>query len=545
MGRPSVMAILEESGHCARLGQPDAFTEQVTWLLSATGQEARSSNKVKEQQTMTQQTMDFSTRVFDKEYITLAGRREAIIRGGRHLLERLPRAFEGISQIGVIGWGPQGSAQARNLRDSLAGTSVQVTVGLRAGSASADEARAAGFREEDGTLGEMFEVIGNSDMVLLLISDAAQTDLYERIFAALRPGTTLGFAHGFMLGYLEGQGKRFPADVDVIAVCPKGMGPSVRALYLQGAAVNGAGINASFAVHQDVTGRATDRALGWSVALGSPCTFQTTLRSEYLSDLTGERAALLAAVHGIVESLYRRYKSQGMSAEDAFRHSAESVTGPISKTISRDGLLGLYQKLDATGQARFAQGYSVAYPVGLELVTEIYDEVSSGNEIRSVVLAGKRLVRFPMSKIDQTEMWQVGQKVRASRVEEEIPLAPFTAGVFCGVMMAQVDVLLQAGHPYSEIANESVIEAVDSLLPYMRARGIAYMVDNCSTTARLGGRKWAPRFDYLLTQLAYPQADDRPEDIDNGPAEAFADHPIHEILRICAEMRPPVDIFVE
>jgi ketol-acid reductoisomerase len=117
------------------------------------------------------------------------------------------------------------------------------------------------------------------------------------------------------MGFLTDEGKSFPSDVDVVAVCPKGMGASVRALYLQGADVNGAGINASFAVHQDVTGKATDRALGWSVALGAPYTFQTTLGSEYLSDLSGERAMLLAGVHGIVESLYRRFRNQGMSDE--------------------------------------------------------------------------------------------------------------------------------------------------------------------------------------------------------------------------------------
>jgi ketol-acid reductoisomerase len=493
---------------------------------------------------MNDQVLDFETAVFDKEYITVADRREAIVRGGRHLFDRLPRAFEGVEQIGVIGWGPQGSAQAQNLRDSLNGA-VRVTVGLRSGSGSVERARGAGFREEDGTLGEMFEVIASSDMVLLLISDAAQTELYEKIFAALRPGTTVGFSHGFLMGFLTDQGKSFPSDVDVVAVCPKGMGASVRALYLQGADVNGAGINASFAVHQDVTGKATDRALGWSVALGAPYTFRTTLRSEYLSDLSGERAMLLAGVHGIVESLYRRFRDQGMSDEAAFQHSVESVTGPISKTISKDGLDGLYRRLDADGREIFAQAYSAAYPVGLELTHEIYDEVRSGNEIRSVVLAGERLARFPMGQIDQADMWRVGQKVRADRVEDSIPLDPFTAGVFCGVMMAQVDALLEAGHPYSEIANESVIEAVDSLNPYMHARGVAYMVDNCSTTARLGARKWAPRFDYMLTQQAYPAIDDEQKAVDTTPFASFEGHVIHDVLRTCAQMRPSVDIFVQ
>jgi len=493
---------------------------------------------------MSEQVLDFQTSVFDKEYITLGDRREAIVRGGRHLFDRLPAAFEGVGQIGVIGWGPQGSAQARNLRDSVAGA-VRVTVGLRADSASFADARAAGFSEADGTLGEMFEVIAGSDLVILLIADAAQAELYEQIFAALRPGSTLGFSHGFLLGYLSNQGIPFPAGVDVIAVCPKGMGKSVRALYEQGREVNGAGINASFAVQQDVTGRATERALGWSVALGAPFTFQTTLRSEYLSDLSGERAVLLGGVHGIVESLYRRYRDQGMTDENAFRHSVESVTGPISRIISKDGLDGVYKRLNVDGREVFAEAYSAAYPVGLELTQEIYDEVLSGNEIRGVVLAGRRFARFPMGKIDQADMWQVGQKVRADRVEDEIPLDPFTAGVFCGVMMGQVDALIERGHPYSEIANESVIEAVDSLNPYMHARGVAYMVDNCSTTARLGARKWAPRFDYLLTQRAYPAIDSEIEKLDTTPFDGFTNHVIHPVLRVCAELRPSVDIFVE
>ncbi|MFC0434655.1 ketol-acid reductoisomerase [Kutzneria buriramensis] len=487
--------------------------------------------------------LDFDTKVFDKEYIAVADRQEPIVRGGRHLFDRLPAAFDGVRQLGVIGWGPQGTAQAQNLRDSL-GDAVRVVVGLRTNSTSWDAAVRAGFTPEDGTLGEMYDVIRRSDMVILLISDGAMAESYQDVFAALRPGATLGLSHGFLLGHLEQAGDAFPEDIDVIAVCPKGMGASVRALYLQGQEVNGAGINASFAVHQDVTGRAVDRALGWSVGLGAPYTFRTTLRSEYLSDLSGERGILAGGVHGIVESLYRRFRDQGMSDEDAFRHSAESVTGPISRTISRDGLLGVYRLLDADGRKVFAEAYSVSYPVGLELIHEIYDEVRSGDELRSVVLAGKRLARFPMGKIDQADMWRVGQKVRADRLEDDIPLDPFTAGVFIGVMMAQIDALLEFGHPYSEIANESVIEAVDSLNPYMHARGIAYLVDNCSITARLGARKWAPRFDYALTQRAYPVVDDE-QTVDIEVFGEFEDHVVHEVLRVCAQMRPSVDIFVE
>lgn len=187
---------------------------------------------------------------------------EAIVRGGRDLFPLLPKAFAGVSQIGVVGWGPQGSAQAQNLRDSLVGTDIRVVVGLREGSSSRAEATDAGFSVDDGTLATVEEVVSGSDMVLLLISDGALATRYQEIFDLLRPGTTLGLSHGFLVGHLANTGGAFPTDIDVIAVCPKGMGKSVRALYAQGAEVNGAGINASFAVHQDVTGHATDRALG-------------------------------------------------------------------------------------------------------------------------------------------------------------------------------------------------------------------------------------------------------------------------------------------
>jgi len=149
-----------------------------------------------------------------------------------------------------------------------------------------------------------------------------------------------------------------------------------------------------------------------------------------------------------------------------------------------------------------------------------------------------------MPTIDQTEMWHVGETVRAARVEDDIPLDPFTAGAYVATMMAQIDVLTEAGHPLSEIVNESVIEATDSLNPYMHARGIAYMVDNCSVTARLGSRKWAPRFDYALTQRAYPVIDDE-QSVNLEKFAKFEEHVVHEVLRVCAGMRPSVDIFVE
>ncbi len=483
--------------------------------------------------------LELFTRVFDVEKIRLSGTEEYIVRGGRDLFEKLPQALEGIRQIGVIGWGSQGPAQALNLKESLQASSITVKVGLREGSGSMDEARAAGFTEENGTLGEMYSVISESDLVLLLISDAAQAENHERIFDALKPGATLGLSHGFLLGYLKTVGAPFPPNVNVIAVCPKGMGPSVRRLYEQGREVNGAGINASIAIQQDIDDRATDYALGWSIALGAPFTFQTTLDKEYLSDIYGERGILLGAVHGIVESLYRRYVSQGLTEEDAFDHSCESITGPISRCISHHGILRLYEDLDDSGKAEFRRAYCAAYRPAQEILLEIYDDVANGNEIRSVYAAHKR--GFPIGEIDGTRMWEVGKEVRDRRVEDEIPINAFTAGVYCATMIAQVDILAEKGHTYSEICNESVIECVDSLNPYMHFKGVSHMIDNCSTTARLGARKWAPRFDYNLTQQAYV-AIDNGEALDDGIFDRFLAHEVHDSLATCAELRPSVDI---
>jgi len=485
--------------------------------------------------------LDFDTKVFEKEKIRIGDMDEYVVRGGRHLFPLLPRAFEGIKQIGVLGWSSQGPAQAQNLRDSLAGTDIKVKVGLRANSASIPHAEAVGFTQANGTLGEMFDVIAESDLVLLLIADGAQAQNYKEILAAIRPGATLGLSHGFLLGYLKSIGETFPPDINVIAVCPKGMGPSVRRLYEQGKEVNGAGINSSFAIDQDINGQATDYALGWSVALGSPWTFQTTLESEYKSDIFGERGILLGAVHGIVESLYRWFISHGQSREEAFTNSVESITGPISQMISKNGILAVYESLDAEGQETFRRTYSAAYHPAFEILMEIYTEVASGNEIRSVIEGNNRNKRYPMGKIDGTEMWQVGVDVRAHRQPDQTPINPVTAGVYIATMMAQVDLLKEHGHPYSEIANESIIEAVDSLNPYMHYKGVAYMIDNCSTTARLGARKWAARFDYILSQQAFTALDQNAQ-VDEELVENFMTNNIHQVLATCAEMRPSVDI---
>lgn len=304
------------------------------------------------------------------------------------------------------------------------------------------------------------------------------------------------------MGYLQSRGEKFPDHFGVVAVCPKGVGPSVRRLYEQGRSVNGAGINASFAVHQDIpNGNAVDVALGWSIAIGSPYTFQTTLESEYKSDIFGERGILLGAVHGICEVLYRHLRRQGVDANNAYLRVVEGITRPISLTISHEGINALYNKFHADEKKQFEKAYTAAYKPAMEILIEIYEEVAGGREILSVVDHCSRHASFPFENIATTELWNVAESVRAKGVSNDnVPLDPLVAGVYTATMVAQCDLLMAAGHAYSEVANESVIEAVDSLNPYMRFKGVSYMVDNCSTTARLGSRKWAPRFDYIFDQ---------------------------------------------
>ena len=180
-------------------------------------------------------------------------------------------------------------------------------------------------------------------------------------------------------------------------------------------------------------------ALAWAVGLGSPYTFETTLESEYKSDIFGERGILLGAVHGIAESLYSRFVDKGEAKDEAFINSAESITGPISTTISRSGLRAVYDELEENEKAVFRRAYNAAYHPCREILEEIYDDVASGNEVRSVIQATRRHGRYPMGKIDSTDMWQVGEKVRADSTRNYAPLHAETAGVYLACMMAQVD----------------------------------------------------------------------------------------------------------
>ena len=199
----------------------------------------------------------------------------------------------------------------------------------------------------------------------------------------------------------------------MIAVCPKGMGDSVRRLYGQGETINGAGINA--ASRSTRPGRPRAAIALWPGRSGWARRTRSGPRwpDEYRSDIVGERAILLGAVHGLVEALYRHFRLDGADPETAYERSTESITGPIARTISDDGLAAVRAACWRAGPVR--PRVRAAYRPARDLVAEIYDEVADGTELRSVILAEQRLATRPMTEIGGSPMWSDGTEVRARR----------------------------------------------------------------------------------------------------------------------------------
>lgn len=474
---------------------------------------------------------------FPLKQIVLARTTEQIYTGSQSEFPAVAAALSvaGIQEIMVIGYKSQGRAQPLNFRDTLraGGSSAQIRIGLRPGSASIAIAKADGFDVVDPSIG-----VTTADLVISLIADSAQVELYEDgFFDRMKYGATLGFSHGFLAKYLDVTGQEFPSHINVIGMCPKGMGDSVRRLYTQGS-----GINSSIAIGQWQGIYAMDVAVAWAVAVGSPVIFETTLLKEADSDIFGERGILLGALWAIVTELFRYYRDIGMSDSEAFRMAVESLTGPIRMTLSKQGLLGMYESLSSSDQPVFRDAYNRAYGPFRGLMEELYDEVRSGREIFRIIDAAKRNQK--MGKIDTTPMWaKTGKTVRAGRRTcSPVSINPFTAGIFVAGMMAQIDVLRHFEHFWSEICNESIIEALDSLIPYMHAQGISNMVDNCSMTARRGTRMWGPRFMQMLCDEVLAV------DPEGTVPDHFADflvHDVHGALAECMTLRPPIDIAVE
>ncbi|OYZ43556.1 MAG: ketol-acid reductoisomerase, partial [Sphingobacteriales bacterium 24-40-4] len=234
--------------------------------------------------------------------------------------------------VAIIGYGVQGPGQALNLRDN----GIRVIIGQRKDSKTWDKAIADGWVPGE-TLFEIEEAAEKGTIIQYLLSDAGQIALWPTIKKYLTPGKALYFSHGFGITYKEQTGIVPPADVDVILVAPKGSGTSLRRLFLAGK-----GLNSSFAIHQDATGKGRTRAIALGIGVGSGYLFETDFRKEVYSDLTGERGTLMGAIAGIFEAQYNTLRRNGHSPSEAFNETVEELTQSLMPLVAENGMDWMY-----------------------------------------------------------------------------------------------------------------------------------------------------------------------------------------------------------
>jgi ketol-acid reductoisomerase len=314
--------------------------------------------------------------------------------------------------IAILGYGVQGPAQALNMRDN----GFKVIVGQKQGSPTWDKALADGWKPGE-SLFSLEEAAERGTVIQYLISDAGQKLMWPKIKPHLKPGDALYFSHGFAVVYKEQTGVIPPEYVDVILVAPKGSGRSVRRNFL-----DGSGINSSYAVAQDYTGRGRERALALGIAIGSGYLFLTTFQNEVFSDLTGERGVLMGALAGLMEAQYSTLRSHGHSPSEAFNETVEELTQSLIRLVGENGMDWMYANCSTTAQ-RGALDWRHEFRKAVEPVFErLYQSVESGEETRIVLQANsspdyKTCLVKELSEMGGSEMWQTGKAVRSLRPE--------------------------------------------------------------------------------------------------------------------------------
>ena len=326
----------------------------------------------------------------------------------------LQQAREILSEeiVAVLGYGVQGPGQSLNLRDN----GINVIVGQRQNSPSWDRAEDDGF--VPGTsLFEIEEAAQKATVVQFLLSDAGQVATWPRIKECLNPGDALYFSHGFGIVYKDQTGIIPPDNVDVILVAPKGSGRTVRTNFL-----DGSGINSSFAIKQDFTGRARERTLALGIAIGSGYLFPTTFENEVYSDLTGERGVLLGCLAGVMEAQYNLLRKHGHSPSEAFNETVEELTQSLIRLVAENGMDWMYSNCSTTAQ-RGALDWSPRFRDAVTPVfDELYQSVISGSETRRVLEANsapdyREKLQKELNAMGNSEMWQTGAAVRSLRPE--------------------------------------------------------------------------------------------------------------------------------
>jgi ketol-acid reductoisomerase len=313
--------------------------------------------------------------------------------------------------VTVIGYGVQGPAQALNMKDN----GINVIVGQSQDfKTDWDKAVKDGWIPGN-TLFPIEEAAKKGTIIQYLVSDAAQRAVWPQLKSCLNPGDALYFSHGFSITYKEQTGVIPPADVDVILVAPKGSGTSVRRNFLAGT-----GINSSYAVFQDHTGRATERTLAIGIAIGSGYLFPTTFENEVYSDLTGERGVLMGALAGIMDAQYEVLRKNGHSPSEAFNETVEELTQSLIRLVDENGMDWMYSNCSATAQRGALDWRPRFKEATLPVFTELYERVKSGAETKRVLEStGKpnyrELLEIELKELRESEMWQAGQQVRNLR----------------------------------------------------------------------------------------------------------------------------------
>jgi ketol-acid reductoisomerase len=316
--------------------------------------------------------------------------------------------------IAVIGYGVQGPAQALNMKDN----GFKVIIG-QSSKFKKDWDRAVRDGWEPGkTLFEIEEAAEKGTIIQMLVSDAAQKAIWPEIKKHLKKGDAVYFSHGFSIVYKDQTGVIPPADVDVIMVAPKGSGTSVRRNFL-----SGAGINSSFAVEQDATGRAKDRCMALGIAVGSGYLFPTTFQKEVFSDLTGERGVLMGALAGIMDAQYEVLRANGHSPSEAFNETVEELTESLIRLVGENGMDWMYSNCSATAQ-RGALDWRPRFKQAVQPVFELlYDRVASGKECKRVLESTggadyQQRLGKELAEMGNSEMWLAGKATRSLRPHE-------------------------------------------------------------------------------------------------------------------------------
>ena len=314
--------------------------------------------------------------------------------------------------IAIIGYGVQGPGQGLNLRDN----GFNVIVGQRKGGATWDKAIADGWVPGE-TLFEIEEACERGTIIQYLLSDAAQIEVWPRIKPYLTAGKALYFSHGFGITYKERTGIIPPADVDVILVAPKGSGTSLRRMFLQGR-----GLNSSYAIFQDATGRAMDRVVALGIGVGSGYLFETTFKEEVYSDLTGERGTLMGAIQGLLLAQFEVLRENGHSPSEAFNESVEELTQSLMPLFAENGMDWMYANCSTTAQRGALDWMTPFHDATKPVFAKLYSEVACGNEAqRSIDTNSKPDYRAgleaELKELRESEMWRTGAVVRKLRPE--------------------------------------------------------------------------------------------------------------------------------